>query len=218
MSAIRRSLAPSLLLSFALTMLAQAPSGAEEMTAIAVAPRVGEGGDSPVRAHGPSRGEGMTLIRVGPRVGIGGDSPLGEEQKANFQQYDVAALFRLPWGRQEWASGLKFGTRLLTTVGELAAAGRTSVMATMVPLLALSSRNDGISVDIGVGGGLFSNYNFGVQNFGGPFQIVGTVGIGVHLFTNFHAGYRFQHFSDAGIYGPTSLGADMHILELSYPF
>jgi hypothetical protein len=34
----------------------------------------------------------------------------------------------------------------------------------------------------------------------------------------FHAGYRFQHFSDAGIYGSTSLGADMHLFEFGYRF
>jgi len=32
------------------------------------------------------------------------------------------------------------------------------------------------------------------------------------------AGYRFQHFSAAGIYGATSLGVDMHILEIGYRF
>lgn len=190
MSTFSRSLAPLLIACVALTSLAQTPSHADE----------------------------KTLIWGGPRIGVSGNSPLGEEQKEKFEQYDFAALFRLPWGRQEWSSGLKFDTRLLATAGLMTAARKTAVMTSVVPCLALSSRNEEISVDIGVGGGLFSTYRFGVQDFGGPFQIFLTAAIGFRPSTHFHAGYRFQHFSDAGIYGPGSLGADMHILELSYAF
>jgi Lipid A 3-O-deacylase (PagL) len=190
MSTFSRSPAPLLIVCVALTSLVQTPSHADE----------------------------NTLIWEGPRIGMSGGSPLGQEQKEKFEQYDFAALFRLPWGRQEWSSGVKFDTRLLATAGLLTAAVKTGMMTSVVPCLALSSRNEEISVDIGVGGGLFSTYRFGVQNFGGPFQIFATAGIGFRPYTHFHAGYRFQHFSDAGIYGPASLGVDMHILELSYTF
>ena len=69
MSAIPRSLACGLIVSLGLTIMASVPSWAEP----------------------------MALVGVGPRVGVGGSSPLGEEQKENFQMYDVAAHFRLPW-------------------------------------------------------------------------------------------------------------------------
>jgi hypothetical protein len=143
---------------------------------------------------------------------------LGREQKEDFQQYDVAALFGLPWGWQERVTGMKLDMRLLTSAGELAAAGDTSLMVTLVPCLALSSPNEAVSIDVGGGTALFSNYKFGVQNFGGPAQIVATAGIGFNLVPGFFAGYRFQHFSDAGTYGPTSLGVDMHMLEINYRF
>ena len=73
-------------------------------------------------------------------------------------------------------------------------------------------------MDVGLGPGFFSNHRFGRQDFGGPVQIVGTAGVGFDPLPGFHAGYRFQHFSDAGIYGSSSLGVDMHLLELGYRF
>lgn len=188
------------------------------MTVITVAPRVGEGGDSPLLARAPTWGGGMTLIEAGPRVGVSGRSPFGRDQKYDFQQYDAAAVFRLPWGWLDRSGAWGVESRLLGSAGQLSAAGTTSLMATIVAGLAVTSRNSGVSIDVGVGPGFFSKYKFGIQDFGGPVQIVGTAGIGFNPFTGFHAGYRFQHFSDAGIYGPGTLGVDMHILEISYRF
>ena len=70
---------------------------------------------------------------------------------------------------------------------------------------------------MGFGGGLFSDYTFGVQDFGGPFQFVGTTGIGFALYPRLIAGYRFQHISDAHIYDD-GRGFDMNMLELNYRF
>ncbi|MGH7206421.1 MAG: acyloxyacyl hydrolase [Nitrospiraceae bacterium] len=215
MNALPRSLTCGLILSLALTIMASAPSWAEPMALLGGSPRVGVAGVSPV---GEEQAKPMALLGVGPRVGVGGNSPLGEEQKENFQMYDVAALFRLPWGWWHRSGAWGLETRLIASAGELTAAGTTSLMATLVPGLAVTSRNGAVSIDVGVGPGFFSNYKFGVQDFGGPVQIVGTAGIGFNLLPGFHAGYRFQHFSDAGIYGATSLGVDMHILEIAYRF
>ena len=215
MSAIPRSLACGLILSLALTIMASAPSWAEPMALIGVGPRVRAAGDSP---FGGEQAKSITLIRVGPRVGLSGKSPFGRDQKEYFQQYDVAALFGLPWGWQEQSSGLKFDMRLLASAGELAAAGETGLMTTLVPCLAVSSPNGAVTIDVGGGAAFFSNYKFGVQTFGGPAQFVGTSGIGLNLFPGFYAGYRFQHFSAAGTYGHPALGVDMHLFEISYRY
>src|SRR2546422_9573752 len=215
MSANPRSLACGLILSFALTIMASAPAWAEPMTVLVIGPRGGLAGDPPFSEE---QAQPITLIRVGPRVGMSGKSPFGRDQKEDFQQYDIAALFGLPWRWQERSSGLKFDIRLLASAGELAAARTTGLMAALVPCLAVNSPNEKVSIDVGGGAAFFSNYKFGVQNFGGPAQIVGTAGIGLNLPPGFYAGYRFQHFSAAGIYGHPALGVDMHLLELSYQF
>ena len=161
----------------------------------------------------------VSLYSIGPRFGMGGNSPLGEEQKENFHLYDVAAQWRLPWNWESSPSSFwRVESRLLGSAGQLTAAGNSSFMATIVPTAALATRGGAFAVDLGTGLAFFTSYKFGVQDFGGPVQIIATTGISLTPTAGFRAGYRFQHFSDAGTYGPTSLGVDMHLLEMGYLF
>jgi len=167
----------------------------------------------------PGLAEDSTLITVGPRLGFSGKTPLlGRQQKYSFNLYDIAALWRLPWqwplGDTDW----KLETRLITSAGALEGAGETGLMATLVPDLALSGWNGLVSLDAGAGAGFFSKYKFGAQDFGGPVQIVATVGIRVNPLAHAYAGFRVQHFSDARVYGPSALGVDMYLVEFGYRF
>ncbi len=215
MSAFSHPLTCGLILTLALTIVASPPGWAEHLVVLVVPPQVGLAGDT---SFGEEPAKPMALLSVSPRYGIAGDSPLGKDQKESFQLYDIAALVRLPWGWWRRASALGLETRLIASVGELTGAKTSSLMATLVPVLAVSNRSGSVSIDVGLGPGFFSNHRFGAQDFGGPVQIVGTAGVGFDPLPGFHAGYRFQHFSDAGIYGPTTLGVDMHILEIGYRF
>ena len=87
-----------------------------------------------------------------------------------------------------------------------------------MPELALSGWEGLVTFDAGTGAGFFSTYRFGMQDFGGPVQIVATMGVRVNPFSHAYAGFRAQHFSDAGLYGSSSLGVDMYIVELRYRF
>ena len=163
--------------------------------------------------------EESILISVGPRVGFSTTTPLlGKQQKYYFHLYDVAALFRLPWQSPLGDSTWKMETRLMTSAGAIAGGGDTGLMVTLVPDLALSGWNGLVSFDVGAGLGFFPQYKFGEQNFGGPVQIVATAGITVNPVAHAYAGIRAQHFSDAGVYGPNSLGVDMYIVEIGYRF
>ncbi|HKO29620.1 MAG TPA: acyloxyacyl hydrolase [Nitrospiraceae bacterium] len=161
----------------------------------------------------------ITLLSIGPRFGFSGKTPiLGKEQKYYFHMTDIAAVFKLPWswplGENLW--GLE--TRLITSAGLLQGAGESGAIVTVVPDLALSGWGELVTFDAGAGAGFFSNYKFGVQDFGGPVQIVATAGVRVKPFSHAFAGFRAQHFSDAGLYGSSSLGVDMYIVELGYQF
>ncbi len=163
--------------------------------------------------------EESVLISVGPRIGFSTTTPLlGKQQKYYFHLYDVAALLRLPWQSPLGDSTWKLESRLLTSAGAIDGGGDTGLMATLVPELALSGWNGLVSFDAGAGLGVFSRYKFGVQNFGGPVQIVATIGITINPVAHAYAGFRAQHFSDAGVYGPDSLGVDMYIVEIGYRF
>lgn len=167
----------------------------------------------------PSVAEDTALISIGPRIGFSGNSPLlGREQKHKFHLADVAAVFKLPWSWPLGESHWSLETRLITSAGLLTAARDSGLMMTVVPDLALSGWDGLVTFDIGGGAGFFSNYKFGVQDFGGPVQFVGTTGIRINPFQHAYAGFRIQHFSDAGLYGPSSLGVDMYFLEAGYRF
>ncbi|WP_447984506.1 acyloxyacyl hydrolase [Nitrospira sp. Nam74] len=168
--------------------------------------------------HTPGFAEETSLIRIGPRLGLSGQTFLGKEQKYNFRLYDVAAVFRLPWAWPLGETPWKIETWLITSAGAISGAGETGLMATIIPTLALTSRNGTFALDGGAGPGFFSNYKFGNQDFGGPVQIVATVGVSANIFPHGYAGFRLQHFSDATLYGQSSLGVDMYLIEIGYRF
>ena len=167
----------------------------------------------------PSLAGDMALLSIGPRIGFGEKVPLmGKEAKYYFHLYDVAAVIRLPWSWPLGESTWSLETRLIASAGLLTGAHESGLMMTAVPDLALSGWDGLVTFDTGVGAGFFSNHTFGVQDFGGPVQIIATAGVRVNPFSHAFAGFRAQHFSDAGLYGSSSLGVDMYIVELGYRF
>ena len=92
MRALSRSVVCGLMLTLALTIAPPAASWGEQLTLLMVPPQAGVAGDSP---RSEPQAKSINLIRVGPRVGVSGKSPFGRDQKEDFQQYDVAAIFGL---------------------------------------------------------------------------------------------------------------------------
>ncbi len=167
----------------------------------------------------PSVAGDITLLSIGPRIGFGEKIPfMGKEQTYYFHLYDVAATIKLPWSWPLGESTWGVDTRLLTSAGLLTGGNESGLIMTAVPVLALSGWKGLLTLDAGLGAGLFSNHTFGVQDFGGPVQIVATLGAQVSPFSHTYAGVRIHHFSDAGLYGTSSLGVDMYIAELGYRF
>ncbi|GKS58599.1 hypothetical protein YTPLAS18_21260 [Nitrospira sp.] len=87
-----------------------------------------------------------------------------------------------------------------------------------MPTVALSGWNGFVSFDAGVGLGFFSRESYGTQDFGGHVQLALTAALQFHPISHAIAGFRFEHFSDAGVYGPASLGLDLYIIEVGYKF
>jgi hypothetical protein len=167
----------------------------------------------------PSLAGDMALLSIGPRVGFSGGTPLlGKRPTESFRIADVAAVFTLPWSWPLGGSAWTLDTRLTASAGLLEAAGDSSLLMTVVPGLALSGWKGLVSVDAGAGLGFMSDYKFGVQDFGGPVQLTVTAGVRVNPISHAYAGFRIQHFSDAGLYGSSSLGIDLYIVELGYRF
>jgi hypothetical protein len=165
----------------------------------------------------PSHAEDLRLLSVGMRASVSGATVLGDIAPEEFQQYDAVATVGLPWGRYS-ESGWGVGTKLMASAGILRGAGETALVVSLIPLLALGSRDGRFTLDLGIGGALLSKQRFGTQDFGGPFQFALTVGLGVPLYERLGVSYRYLHYSDAAIHGSHTTGADLHMIEFIYRF
>jgi hypothetical protein len=159
----------------------------------------------------------LSLLSVSMRARFSSIDVLGGVATEEFKEYDVAANFRLPWA---WYShsGWGVGMRMMASAGALYSDGETGLVVSLIPLVALGSQDGRFTLDMGAGGALLSRHRFGTQDFGGNFQFALTVGVGVPLFERLGVGYRYLHYSDAGINGSHTTGADLHMLELTYRF
>jgi len=151
------------------------------------------------------------------RARVSDATMLGDVSPEEFDEYDVAATFGLPWERYS-ESGWGAGTRLMVSAGALKGAGETALVVSLIPVLALGSQDGRFTLDLGIGGALLSEHRFGTQDFGGPLQFALTLGAGVPLHERLGVGYRFLHYSDASIYGSHTTGADLHMIEFTYRF
>jgi len=142
---------------------------------------------------------------------------VGKEAPEEFREYDVAASFNLPWA---WyaTTGWGVGTRLMTSAGALYSSGETALSVSLIPQIVFGSRDGKFVLDLGAGGAALSRHRFGEQDFGGHFQFALTAGIRFPFVKRLGLGYRFLHYSDAGLYGSYTTGADLHMLELIYRF
>jgi hypothetical protein len=160
----------------------------------------------------------IDLLSVGVRAGVNSRTiGLPPSEKEDFERYDVFAVIGLPWG-WEFPSGWDIRFRLNAAAGALRAAGDTGFITELTPGIAFSKPSWRLTFDIGGGWAYLSDYKFGRQNIGGPFQIIGHGGITYHLPWNVSVGWRFHHMSDATIYGTDNRGVDLHMLEVGYRF
>lgn len=168
-------------------------------------------------ATGVSFAEAWQLQSLSMRARVSGATTLGKPQPEEFQEYDVAANFQLPW--QSYSkSGWGVGSRLMASAGIMHGAGKNAWVVSLIPELTLGSADGRFILDMGAGAALLSRHHFEEQDYGGPFQFALTIGASIPLYKKLGLGYRFLHYSDAGIHGSHSIGADFHMIEFSYRF
>ncbi|WP_171160230.1 acyloxyacyl hydrolase [Usitatibacter palustris] len=165
----------------------------------------------------PCGAEDLRLLNVGVRAQVSGATVLGDVAPEEFQAYDASATFKLRWERYN-EEGWGVGTRLMASAGALRGAGETALTVSLIPVLAFGTEDGRFTLDLGAGAALLSRHQFGTQDFGRPFQFALTFGVSAPLYDRVGVGYRFMHYSDAGLHGPHTTGADLHMIELTYRF
>jgi len=165
-----------------------------------------------------SRAADLGLLSIGFRAQVGEKSTvLGKEQPESFEENDIVASIQLPWEGQS-LSDWELHTVLLASAGVLRGANTTALVASAIPALAFGRLDKRFTVELGVGLALLSKHRFAQQEYGGPLQFALSFGVGVPLYRRVGVGYRFMHYSDAGLYGSDTIGADFHMVELIYRY
>jgi len=171
-----------------------------------------------VLAPASSRASDFELLSVGVRARFSETQVLGKNQTESFNEYDLVLTNRLPWERQ-LDSGWEMGARLLSSIGAIRGeTDHAAPVVSVVPVLAFTSPDWRVTVDMGVGFALLGKSAFAKQDFGGALQFALTVGFSVPLHERIRLGYRLQHYSDGGAYGSESTGVDLHMVEFTYRF
>jgi hypothetical protein len=173
-------------------------------------------GALPVR-HGNAEESAETEFLRPVAIGIRYGTNAGTDRNSSLDRVDVFGSWRTPYA-WELTPGWEIGARLNASVGAMRGQQQLSAVGTLVPTLAIADTGNVFSFEIGAGGALFSQWEYGtVEDFGGPFQFVLDIGVNFRVYKQFGVGYRYQHWSDAGIYG-AKRGVDMNMLELSYRY
>ncbi len=168
---------------------------------------------SPCNAENTAKGP-LSLVAIGGRYGTNAAT----DKAGALDRVEVFWSWRTPYA-WEFTPGWDIGARLNASVGALNGQGETGAVGTLVPTLAIGDTDNAFSFEAGVGAALFSRWEYGtVEDFGGPFQFILDVGVNYRVYKRFGLGYRFQHWSDGGIYGSDNRGVDMHMLEFSYRY
>lgn len=168
-------------------------------------------------ASGPTYADEVSLHSLSLRARFSGATTLGDKQPEEFQEVDLAAHYRLPWLVYD-TSGWDVGTQMMVSAGIIRGAGESGLIVSLIPGFVYGNDDGSVTLDMGAGFALFSRHRFGTQDYGGPFQFALTSGISIPLYKRLGLGYRFLHYSDAGINGSDTTGADFHMIELRYRF
>lgn len=165
----------------------------------------------------PAGASEYALLDAGVQARFGQQTVMGADSPESFFASDLRAAFTTPY-EYRFDKGARLGARVLTSVGLFRGPDKTAIVASAVPLLALSTADQRFSVDGGMGLALLSEHQYRDQDFGGPLQFALTVGLGAPLYKRLGVSYRFMHYSDGGVYGPHTIGADLHMAGLAYRF
>jgi hypothetical protein len=147
---------------------------------------------------------------IGGRVGTN----VGDDARSVLHRYDVQAQWALPW---RWRlQGVTLNPLVEATAGLLHNNYASALVGSVTAGADLTAGTTGFYLSATAGLLLVSDYRLGPEDFGGPLQGAFGASLGFRISKRLSLGYRYDHFSDAGLYGADNRGVDMHMLELRY--
>jgi len=139
------------------------------------------------------------------------------EKATFFHQYEAFAAYGLPL-HTRGDSGWGVTTRANISAGDLHGGGKDAFVGSFGPSVVFDKNGRGFQFEIGGDFVILGRRHFGLQDFGGIglFQGHGSIS---YIFRNgLGIQYRAQHTSNAGLYGTTNPGYDLHLVGVSWNF
>lgn len=124
--------------------------------------------------------------------------------------------FNLPW-RWEIGGGWTLQTKADFAIGWLGDGYVNAAVGSLGPAFLFAPPNLPLSFETGCSPTLLSQHHFDGKDLGGPFQFTTHLGVNWDVARPWRFGYRFEHMSNARIYG-SNPGANIHMLSLSRVF
>lgn len=137
---------------------------------------------------------------------------LSKSRTEGYRQYEAVVAWPLKW-HWRWASGWRGGTELSATAGTLRLNGRSAMLASAGPLLALTAPGGRLVLHGGIRPTVLTRSQFDRVDLGFWLQFTSHVGIALHLGRGFLAGYRLQHMSNAAL-ADRNPGVNLSTVEL----
>lgn len=149
---------------------------------------------------------------AGVRGGFAGDA-----KDHKVRQYDVAAVYQLPWELRA-GSGWGVSTQLSLAAGVLKGNGDYGLIGSIGPAFSLGKPGFPVEVDIGISAAGLSRDTIGSRDYNGYGQFISHAGIDFRFVETLGLEYRFQHMSNAGFNGSRNPGLNMHLFGLNWYF
>lgn len=148
-------------------------------------------------------------------AGVRGGSSF-ESDAGDFQQVDIYAGRYLPW-LWGYKNGLNFKPRWEASAGWLHNEGKEGFVGTTGPVIEMRIKNFPVMVEGGISLSALSRHQFPDRDLGGCFEFTDHLGLNWHITKQFTVGWRYQHMSNAGIYGRNP-GLNLQMLSATYSF
>ena len=154
-----------------------------------------------------------TFLRsVGVRGGLSATAT-----RDNAREYEAFAVFGLPWEFRT-RSGWGVATQLDLAAGMLSAERGYGFLTSAGPGFNFGKAGFPLELDLGVNAALLSRDHFGSRDYHGNFQFISHAGLDFRFGSKFGVAYRFQHMSNAGLYGGPNPGLNMHMFGVNWYF
>lgn len=149
----------------------------------------------------------------GFEVGLRGGVDAGGNSE-NFALVEASLQKTYPWQKELGIGVLK--PRWNVSLGYLEAAGEGSALLSAGADLVYELADGLVAFDVGFRPMLLSDHNFDEENLGGALQFGSHAGVALNI-DRFVLDYRFEHISNAGIYGRNP-GVNLHMIGVGAKF